>query len=289
METAAYLARIGFEVPRPAASREVLARLQAAHLLAVPFENLDILWPRPIRLDRRAFYRKIVRERRGGICCELNGLFEWLLADLGFATRLVSARVYRPPSVLRPEYDHMAILVEVGGELRLVDVGFGGLQPRAPLALTGAADDGPEGLHRVRPVGADLFVLEHRVGEAWHGVYRFSARPRRFGAFREMYRYHRLDAGAPFTQRLLCSRATPGGRRVLTDTSFVRIEAGERQRVSVDSEAAWRERLRDEFGIVASEDGGPPEVSAGSRHAGGNERGKGHRPGPSIETAAAGR
>ena len=72
-----YLARIGCDLPaRPTA--ETLRSLHRAHLLTVPFENLDIHMGRPIILDEAAFYRKVVNERRGGFCYELNGLFGWL-------------------------------------------------------------------------------------------------------------------------------------------------------------------------------------------------------------------
>ena len=78
-----YLERIGLDLPL-AADAESLRRLQMAHLLHVPFENLDIALGRPIRLGLTTLYDKIVTHRRGGFCYELNGLFAWLLDDLGF-------------------------------------------------------------------------------------------------------------------------------------------------------------------------------------------------------------
>ena len=92
MDTEAYLERIGYRGPtRPTAN--VLRRLHRMHLLSIPFENLDIHWKRPIVVDVEAFYRKIVDHNRGGFCYELNGLFNALLRELGFETRLLSARV----------------------------------------------------------------------------------------------------------------------------------------------------------------------------------------------------
>ena len=78
MDIDAYLARIGAARPREPDSHG-LAELQVAYLLAVPFENLDIVAGRPISLDLEAIFDKIVRRRRGGFCYELNGLFAWLL------------------------------------------------------------------------------------------------------------------------------------------------------------------------------------------------------------------
>ncbi len=74
----AYLARIGHAGSR-APTIDTLRALHRAHLHAVPFENLDVHAGRLIRIDREAFFRKIVGERRGGFCYELNGLFADLL------------------------------------------------------------------------------------------------------------------------------------------------------------------------------------------------------------------
>ena len=83
MDRNAYLERIGFDGPADATA-ETLARLQEAHCRAVPYENFDILDGRPISLELPDLYRKVVAERRGGYCFELNGLFAWLLRELGF-------------------------------------------------------------------------------------------------------------------------------------------------------------------------------------------------------------
>ncbi len=72
-----YLERIGASAGAP------LAALHRAHLATVPFENLDIHLKRPIRLDEAAFFEKVVLQRRGGFCYELNGLFARLLRTLG--------------------------------------------------------------------------------------------------------------------------------------------------------------------------------------------------------------
>jgi hypothetical protein len=80
---------------------ETLARLQKAHMFAVPFENLDVHRkkkifvvandkdhiypdvPPSLRVVAR-FYDKIVNHNRGGFCFEQNSLFKWALETLGF-------------------------------------------------------------------------------------------------------------------------------------------------------------------------------------------------------------
>ena len=78
MDVAAYLERIGYSGPATP-NAEALRDIHRAHLFAVPFENLDIGWKREIRIDQQAFLRKIIEDRRGGFCYELNGAFAALL------------------------------------------------------------------------------------------------------------------------------------------------------------------------------------------------------------------
>ena len=39
---------------------------------------------RPLTIERPQIFEKIVRNKRGGWCYEMNGLFGWALAELGF-------------------------------------------------------------------------------------------------------------------------------------------------------------------------------------------------------------
>ena len=71
-----YLERIAFH-EQPDVSLRCLSRLQACHQLNVPFENLDVFLGRHIILDVDLLYQKIVLLKRGGWCCELNGMFWW--------------------------------------------------------------------------------------------------------------------------------------------------------------------------------------------------------------------
>ncbi|MGH9821503.1 MAG: arylamine N-acetyltransferase family protein, partial [Pyrinomonadaceae bacterium] len=125
MNRSAYLSRIGIDDGDLAADGETLRILQRHNVLNIPFENLDIHWKRPIVLDTERFYRKVVEGKRGGFCYELNGLFNELLRGLGFETRLVSARVGDGKGNFSPEYDHAAIIVTIGDDEYLTDVGFG--------------------------------------------------------------------------------------------------------------------------------------------------------------------
>ena len=122
MDVSAYLARIEYDGSLEL-TPEVLSAVHYAHLLSVPFENLDIHLGKEILLDESQLFNKIINQRRGGFCYELNGSFAALLKRLGFEVDLLSARVYGNGGY-GPEYDHLALRVRLKDDW-LVDVGFG--------------------------------------------------------------------------------------------------------------------------------------------------------------------
>ncbi|HEX9438499.1 MAG TPA: arylamine N-acetyltransferase, partial [Roseiflexaceae bacterium] len=110
MDIQTYFQRINYHGPL-APTAETLRELHVAHLLAVPFENLNIGLGWPIVLDEAALFEKIVVRRRGGFCYELNGLFSALLRALSFDVTLLSAGVARADGGFGPEFDHLTLLV----------------------------------------------------------------------------------------------------------------------------------------------------------------------------------
>ncbi|MGB1504745.1 MAG: arylamine N-acetyltransferase family protein [Acidimicrobiales bacterium] len=116
----AYLDRIGY-TGSTEPTLEVLSALQFAHLVAVPFENLDVVAQVPVSTDTDTVVAKVLAGR-GGWCFENNGAFAWLLEQLGFRVRRLGAAVLRSgPTV---EIDHLALEVQLDRPY-LVDVGFG--------------------------------------------------------------------------------------------------------------------------------------------------------------------
>lgn len=138
----AYLERIGIEDRSFDISRDTLSRLIRAHLLSVPFENLDV-WAtgETPSLATADIFEKVVNRRRGGYCFELNSLFCKLLCQLGFDAYMVSAYVVKDKDFL-PTPSHCVVLCRLGEEKYLCDVGLGAGMPFYTLPLFEKTDDG---------------------------------------------------------------------------------------------------------------------------------------------------
>jgi N-hydroxyarylamine O-acetyltransferase len=108
-DLSAYFARISYAGPREP-TLAALRGIVGAHATSIPFENLDVLLGRPIRLDPGALLDKLVRHRRGGYCFEHNTLLLRVLEALGFAVEGLAARVIwgRPRRQYRGAQPHAA-------------------------------------------------------------------------------------------------------------------------------------------------------------------------------------
>ena len=229
----AYLARIGCARPL-APSIDALRVLHQAHVGAIPFENLDILLGRTIRVDLEGVQAKLVAGRRGGYCFEQNALFRAALEGLGFVVTALAARVRSNATAVRPR-THMLLRVELPEGSFLADVGFGGDGPLHPLALLPAQEVwvGVAG-HRLRREG-DLWVLEGNATGEWTDLYAFSLEPQYPVDFEMANHFTSTWPESPFVNNLIAQRSWPEGRVILRNRDLVLHEG----------RAAWPQEIRD--------------------------------------------
>ena len=247
MKHSEYLARIGYEGPL-APSLATLRALQEAHLLHVPFENLDI-WAGK-RIELADSYDKIVRAGRGGFCYELNGLFAELLRGLGFAVQLVSARVFDPRHGFGPEFDHLALVVAFREARYLADVGFGEFT-RAPLKLeVGPEQLDPHGRFVILRHDETHLVVNKLTDSGAVPQYIFTETERRLSDFLPMCRYHQTSPASHFTQGRICSVLTPTGRVTISNNRLLVREGAEVTETLLGTEEAFCEALRQYFHII---------------------------------------
>jgi N-hydroxyarylamine O-acetyltransferase len=252
VDVGAYLDRIGFQ-GKPVPDAETLRGLHRAHLLAVPFENLDIHLGRRIVLDVAALQRKVVGERRGGFCYELNGAFSMLLAAIGFEVSLLEARVRKSDgSGFGPPFDHLLLRVRCPGGPGewLADVGFGDCFLEPLRLAVGPEQADPTGSYRIERADGGLELLRRSAeGGSWDAEHRFGTYAHELASFQAMCRYHQTSPRSPFTQRRVCSLATPTGRLTLRDDRLIVSDADQRSECPIDGEPAFRKALLDHFGV----------------------------------------
>lgn len=247
MNLDAYFRRIGYTgLPEP--TLETLRALHRAHMLAVPFENLDIHLQQRIVLDEALLFDKIVQQQRGGFCYEQNGLFAAVLRHMGYDVTLLEARVNVREWEAGTPFDHLALMVQLD-ERWLVDVGFGE-SFREPLRFDfGGPQKQANGVFRVVHDGVEGVHARQANGGDWHDEYRFRLKPRTLRDFVEGCDYHQSSPQSHFTQQRMCSLATPKGRITLSDRRLIITENGHRTERDLDNEADFQRHLSEQFGI----------------------------------------
>ncbi|HEX7529720.1 MAG TPA: arylamine N-acetyltransferase, partial [Pyrinomonadaceae bacterium] len=194
MNVQTYLDRLNYDGPL-VPTAETLRRLQVAHLLTVPFENLSIHAREPIVLEDQALFQKIVSRRRGGFCYELNGLFAALLRALGFEVAILSAQVGNAEGNFSPDFDHMALMVTLD-ERWLVDVGFGDSFVEPLLLDKRAAQVQGDRAYRVVVDGERLLVMQRNEvdpNDEWKPQYSFTLKPYQYSDYAGMCEYQQTS------------------------------------------------------------------------------------------------
>jgi N-hydroxyarylamine O-acetyltransferase len=256
MDMDRYLKRINYS-GQIALNAETLRDLHQAHLLAVPFENLDIGLKRPIRLDEDALWNKIVTHKRGGFCYELNGLFARLLKQIGFNVTYLNGRVYNRKGGLGIDFDHLALLVTVSGiPMRwLADVGFGDSFTE-PLDLDQRSEQA-QGLraYRLEQVHDGYTLWQRNYDGSWERQFHFDLSPRKFPEDYEAgCLYHQTSPDSSFTRERIVSRATPNGRISLEDGRLIVTRGGQRTEQPLHNEVEFHALLQRHFDITLFEE-----------------------------------
>ncbi|MFI8521913.1 arylamine N-acetyltransferase [Streptomyces sp. NPDC085481] len=266
----AYLARIGWTGERRP-TVDVLRSVHRAHMLGIPFENIDPVLGRAPSLAVPDLEAKLVRGARGGYCYEHNTLFAAALTALGFRVTLLAARVLvgAKPGDVRPR-THMLMLTHVPGEPvpYVSDVGFGSIGALLePLPLTAdtelhdtprrhrlvhAPHDGPLELWKLQTYG--------QQDGAWEDQYSFTVEPFEAPDYEVINWHIATNPRSPFAHGLYAQRTTTDTHLALTARHLTETAADgtRKERDLADPDEVLRV-LADDFGIRLPEGTRLPE------------------------------
>lgn len=223
-----------------------LKELQFLHMQHVPFENLDVIRRTPIYLNLERIYEKVVTRKRGGYCYELNGLFHWLLKELGYQANLVAATVQKPDGSWAKADTHAAIVVELD-QAYLMDVGFGD-STLSPIPLDGTAHTDHSGTYWVTHNSDNFYELNRQTGEHNRVLYKFSRVYKQLLDFHEGCVYNQVSKKSTFTHDDLITRATTNGRITLSGMQLSRTVNGKKDKTELTEEEK-QHVLVTQFGI----------------------------------------
>jgi N-hydroxyarylamine O-acetyltransferase len=251
-----YFERINYAGPI-APTLATLRGVQAAHAIAIAFENLDPLLGRPVSLKIPALARKLVDERRGGYCFEQNTLLQAVLRQLGFQVSGLASLVQWNRSDYGPRI-HMVLRVELPEGTFFVDVGFGGLTLTSPLRLVPEVEQQTTlEAFRLIPIGPD-FQVQVRLGDHWRPVYQVSLQDVGADDYEVYSWFTSTNPDVVFTNHLMAARPADGRRCALSDNVLsIHHLGGRTERRTLTSATELAAVLRDLF-LIRLPDGCEP-------------------------------
>jgi N-hydroxyarylamine O-acetyltransferase len=243
-----YLARLGVSGPL-APTREALTALLRAHMTGIPFENLDVLLGRGVRLDLDSVYAKLVTARRGGYCFEHSTLLKAALEQVGFEPAAHSARVVMLVPRSAAPRTHMFLTVPVEGETLVLDPGFGGHGPLVPVPLVEGREtrEGPD-VHRMTRRDGE-WVLEARIGGTMTPLWMSTCEIESPIDFAMANHFTSTWVDSPFVNRLMLRALTPDGRVTVMNRDVTIARGDLIDKAQLADRAALKILLAGHFGI----------------------------------------
>jgi N-hydroxyarylamine O-acetyltransferase len=244
----AYLDRIGWSGPHPPTLATLTALLRA-HMTRIPFENLDVLLGRGIRVDLDSVHAKLVTARRGGYCYEHATLFQAALEQVGFAPVSHAARVVMVTPRSAAPRSHVFLTVPIGGDTFVLDPGFGGHGPLVPLPLVDGREirEGPD-VHRITRRDGE-WLLEAQMGGAMAPLWISTLEAEWPIDVVVANHFTSTWPESAFVNRLMLRALTPDGRVSVMNREVTIARHGVAEKSQLADRSALRGLLTRDFGI----------------------------------------
>ncbi len=244
MNLDSYLKRIRYD-SELTPNLDTLTAIHRAHLLAIPYENLDIHRDCPVTTDIAQIYEKIVNQHRGGWCFEMNGLLSWVLREVGFDVTLMSSFVGRDKVEETGAGDHLILRVDLD-QPYLADVGFGnGIIE--PIALVECTYQQGFLTYKLSKHDGRWWFTNHQYGGPG---FDFDFQPYQLIDFAGQSTRLQTSPESGFVKTTVCMRFTPdGGMVILRGTVLRRVTAEGVHDETIDNLSSYEQVLIKQFDL----------------------------------------
>lgn len=242
-----YLRRINFD-GKVSLNFECLKSIHHAQHTSIPFENFDICLGRGINLAPESIVQKLVKNKRGGYCLELNGLLLLALKSFGFDARPLLGRVH--VSGTPTGRGHQVTLVTIEGKRWLVDLGFGAESPAVPLPLVCNAPITFEN-QTYRLIDSELFgyMLQSKHCEEWRNLYSFDLNHVCRGDIEYGNHYTSTGPNSFFVNNRVAALPVKNGMISLLNYSYKKITNGKEELMILKDDQSYLSIIEKEFRI----------------------------------------
>lgn len=218
-------------------------------MACIPFENLDVLLGRTIRLDLDGLQLKLVQNHRGGYCFEHATLFAAALEKLGFQFVRHTARVVLlVPRTAAPR-THMFLTVQLDDGKFVVDPGFGALAPRFPVPIADGALPRLGGDTHWLVEDGGYWVLRTRTPDKTVDCWASTLEQENLVDFEVGNHFTATYPASPFVNRIMMRAFTEHGRITVMNRDVTTWRGDESHLAQLSDRVALRTLLIEYFGF----------------------------------------
>ncbi|NLQ17299.1 arylamine N-acetyltransferase [Marinomonas sp. M1K-6] len=245
-----YLSDLGLAVPEPL-NIEFVRQLQSAHVARYSFNSLAVVLGEEISLELEAISEKIVTRGLGGYCFEHNKLTFELLKALGYDVQLKLARVLNNNLEREAGRTHRVTLLTFEGVSYLVDTGFGGNGPIAPLRLDINTQQ-VAGLDRYRLLAKSNgeYDLQVMKGDDYFTLYRFDNATYTDADCELGHFYSHKNSNAVFLKNLMVTLKKQDQTVALVNAELTVRDQHKEQKYVIETPETLGNVLKSEFDIT---------------------------------------
>lgn len=253
-DISAYLKRVHYELPL-FCDEPTLFGLHRAQRLSIPFDMLDVHLKIPLSLDEDYIFQKLIKDRRGGGCSQLNELLAMVLIQLGFKVERLLARVIESvPIGHMPQISHKILKVSSGDSQWLSDVGYGGNALFDPLPwVLNKPFEQPSGEFRLISDKKLGYVLEKFSGTRWQAIYCFDETVYYPEDFMPIMYYNALSRKMGFSKDAIITLPLLNGWKKMKNNKFLKMEDDTHHTFIIHDAKTYHATLNKEFNICLPE------------------------------------
>ena len=121
-----YFERIGLEMPDEIVPDAALLKKVLYHnIISIPYENTQLVTKKYVPCDTDSLFQRIVIEKKGGICHDVNGLLGWFLGELGY--KVVSVGTVSFLKKIQTHIHKTLVVTDINGDEWLTEAAYASL------------------------------------------------------------------------------------------------------------------------------------------------------------------
>ncbi len=217
---AQYFERIGLKMPDQIVPDAALLKKLTYHCnISIPYENTQFLTKKITPCDPDSLFRRIVVEKKGGICHDINGLFGWFLGELGY--KVVPVGTISFFDKIKTHVHKTLVVTDMNGDEWITETAYAGMfKNKYPIRFVpGLEQTFGDETFRIEKIDGD-FCLLGPTEKASFCMKHWNITPEIGYRIKELTLEYEDPAGHPVRSIAI---GTPGGYRTLRAETYTEI------------------------------------------------------------------